>query len=51
MDQIGNVFMRRRGHNDSLPPVMAGSHIDTQPTGGMFDGKLRRAGRLEVVRR
>ena len=39
VDQIGNVFMRRAGRNNALPPVMAGSHIDTQPTGGKFDGK------------
>lgn len=34
IDKIGNCFMRRSGRNDSLPPVMTGSHIDTQPTGG-----------------
>ena len=35
---MGNVFARRAGEDDSLPPVMTGSHIDTQPTGGRFDG-------------
>src|SRR4051812_33817068 len=38
IDKIGNGFMRRAGRNDALPPVMTGSHIDTQPTGGKFDG-------------
>ena len=38
IDQIGNGFMRRAGRNNSLPPIMTGSHIDTQPTGGKFDG-------------
>jgi len=32
VDQIGNVFMRRPGRNPALPPIMTGSHIDTQPT-------------------
>ena len=38
VDAIGNVFARRPGRNNALPPVMTGSHIDTQPTGGKFDG-------------
>ncbi|GGY49917.1 Zn-dependent hydrolase [Pseudoduganella albidiflava] len=50
VDQIGNVFMRRAGTNDSLPPVMTGSHIDTQPTGGKFDGNYGVLAGLEVVR-
>ncbi len=33
VDEIGNVFARRAGRNPDLPPVMMGSHIDTQPTG------------------
>lgn len=33
VDRIGNVFMRRNGRDPTLPPVMTGSHIDTQPTG------------------
>jgi N-carbamoyl-L-amino-acid hydrolase len=37
-DAIGNMFIRRAGTNDSLPVVMTGSHLDTQPTGGKFDG-------------
>ncbi|TWI63447.1 N-carbamoyl-L-amino-acid hydrolase [Pseudoduganella lurida] len=50
IDQIGNVFMRRAGTNDALPPVMTGSHIDTQPTGGKFDGNYGVLAGLEVVR-
>src|SRR4051794_6577591 len=38
VDRIGNIFARRPGRNPELPPVMAGSHLDTQPTGGRFDG-------------
>ncbi|GAB3397188.1 Zn-dependent hydrolase [Massilia agilis] len=50
IDQIGNVFMRREGRNPSLPPVVTGSHIDTQPTGGKFDGNYGVLAGLEVVR-
>jgi N-carbamoyl-L-amino-acid hydrolase len=50
VDQIGNVFMRRAGRNNALPPVMTGSHIDTQPTGGKFDGNYGVLAGLEVVR-
>lgn len=50
IDQIGNVFMRRAGRNAALPPVMSGSHIDTQPTGGKFDGNYGVLAALEVVR-
>ena len=38
VDAIGNLFLRRKGSDDSLPAVMTGSHLDTQPTGGKFDG-------------
>jgi beta-ureidopropionase / N-carbamoyl-L-amino-acid hydrolase len=38
IDKIGNAFMRRAGRNNALPPIVTGSHIDTQPTGGKFDG-------------
>ena len=50
VDKIGNVFMRRAGRNAALPPVMSGSHIDTQPTGGKFDGNYGVLAALEVVR-
>ena len=50
IDRIGNVFMRRGGRRADLPPVMAGSHIDTQPTGGKFDGNYGVLAGLEVIR-
>ena len=50
IDKIGNVFMRRPGANNSLPPIVAGSHIDTQPTGGKFDGNYGVLAALEVIR-
>ena len=50
VDRIGNVFMRRAGRKADLPPVMAGSHIDTQPTGGKFDGNYGVLAGLEVIR-
>ena len=50
VDRIGNIFARRPGRNPGLPPVMAGSHLDTQPTGGRFDGAYGVMAGLEVVR-
>ncbi|AOZ08499.1 Zn-dependent hydrolase [Cupriavidus malaysiensis] len=50
VDQVGNIFGRRAGRNDALPPVMTGSHIDTQPTGGKFDGCYGVLAGLEVMR-
>ena len=50
VDQIGNIFMRRPGRRPDLPPIMTGSHIDTQPTGGKFDGNYGVLAGLEVVR-
>ena len=50
IDKIGNGFLRRAGRNDALPPVVTGSHIDTQPTGGKFDGNYGVLAGLEVVR-
>ncbi len=50
IDKIGNVFMRREGRNPKLPPIVTGSHIDTQPTGGKFDGNYGVLAGLEVVR-
>jgi N-carbamoyl-L-amino-acid hydrolase len=50
VDKIGNVFMRRRGRDNSLAPIVTGSHIDTQPTGGKFDGNYGVLAGLEVVR-
>src|SRR6202158_4956147 len=50
VDRIGNIFARRPGRNPDRPPVMAGSHLDTQPTGGRFDGAYGVMAGLEVVR-
>lgn len=49
VDQIGNVFGRRAGREDGLAPVMMGSHIDSVPTAGRFDGCLGVLGGLEVL--
>jgi len=50
VDAMGNMFARRPGDADWLAPVMMGSHLDTQPTGGKFDGALGVLGALELVR-
>ena len=50
VDGIGNIFARRPGRNPHLPPVMTGSHIDTQPTGGKFDGCFGVLAGVEVLR-
>ena len=50
VDEMGNMFARRPGRNPELPPVAAGSHLDTQPHGGKFDGVYGVLAALEVVR-
>ena len=50
IDQIGNIFARRKGKNNKLPAIVSGSHLDTQPTGGKYDGALGVLSALEVVR-
>lgn len=50
VDRIGNVYARRPGQNNELAPVMVGSHIDSVPTAGRFDGCLGVLGGLEIVR-
>jgi beta-ureidopropionase / N-carbamoyl-L-amino-acid hydrolase len=50
VDRIGNTIGRRAGKDSALAPVVAGSHIDSVPTGGAFDGALGVLGALEVVR-
>ncbi|KAJ4006181.1 hypothetical protein NW752_010828 [Fusarium irregulare] len=50
VDQMGNLFAIRSGKNNALPPVMMGSHLDTQPTGGRYDGILGVISGLEVLR-
>jgi N-carbamoyl-L-amino-acid hydrolase len=50
VDQMGNLFLRKAGSDNSLPPVIMGSHLDTQPTGGKFDGVYGVLAGLEVLR-
>jgi N-carbamoyl-L-amino-acid hydrolase len=50
VDRVGNMFARREGRDPSLPAVMTGSHLDTQPTGGRFDGVYGVLAGLEVLR-
>jgi N-carbamoyl-L-amino-acid hydrolase len=50
VDRMGNIFARRAGKNNDLPPVVCGSHLDTQPTGGKFDGVFGVLAGLEVIR-
>jgi beta-ureidopropionase / N-carbamoyl-L-amino-acid hydrolase len=50
VDRMGNVFARRAGRDANAAPVLTGSHADTQPTGGRYDGIYGVLGGLEVVR-
>jgi beta-ureidopropionase / N-carbamoyl-L-amino-acid hydrolase len=50
VDTMGNMFMTRPGTDPDALPVYMGSHLDTQPTGGKYDGVLGVLGALEVVR-
>jgi N-carbamoyl-L-amino-acid hydrolase len=50
VDQMGNMFARREGTDPDALPVYMGSHLDTQPTGGKYDGVLGVLGGLEVIR-
>ncbi len=50
VDTMGNVFMRRAGRVADAAPVVTGSHADSQPTGGRFDGIYGVLGGLEVIR-
>lgn len=50
VDQIGNIFLRREGRDPARKPIVMGSHIDTQPTGGKFDGNYGVLSGLEVLR-
>ena len=50
LDQMGNMFARREGTDPDALPVYVGSHLDTQPTGGKYDGVLGVLGGLEVIR-
>jgi N-carbamoyl-L-amino-acid hydrolase len=50
VDDMGNMFARRPGTRDDVPPIAFGSHLDTQPTGGKFDGALGVLAALEAMR-
>src|SRR6202044_2526939 len=50
VDEVGNMFARRPGRNNALAPIAMGSHLDTQPTGGKFDGGVGVLGALEALR-
>ncbi|WP_226782679.1 Zn-dependent hydrolase [Oceaniglobus trochenteri] len=50
LDQMGNMFARREGEDSEALPVYVGSHLDTQPTGGKYDGVLGVLGGLEIIR-
>jgi N-carbamoyl-L-amino-acid hydrolase len=50
VDRMGSMFAHRQGKDSSRPPVLLGSHLDSQPTGGKFDGALGVLGALEVIR-
>ena len=50
VDEMGTIFMTRAGTDPEALPVYVGSHLDTQPTGGKYDGVLGVLGALEVVR-
>jgi beta-ureidopropionase / N-carbamoyl-L-amino-acid hydrolase len=50
VDRMGNIFARREGSDSTRPPVITGSHLDSQPTGGRFDGVYGVLAGLEVVR-
>ena len=50
IDGIGNIFARRPGRDDTLAPVVMGSHLDTQINGGCYDGIAGVLGALEVCR-
>jgi len=49
VDQMGNIFARRPGENNDAPAIMIGSHLDSQPTGGKFDGVLGVLAGFEVL--
>ena len=50
LDTMGNMFARREGTDPNALPVMVGSHLDTQPTGGKYDGVVGVLGGLEIIR-
>ena len=50
VDELGSMFFLRKGIDNELKPVVIGSHLDTQPTGGKYDGVLGVLAGLEIIR-
>lgn len=50
MDEVGNIFATRPGKNNDIPPIGLGSHLDTQPAGGKYDGIVGVLSALEVLK-
>lgn len=50
IDAMGNIFATRPGQNNGIPPIGLGSHLDTQPTGGKYDGILGVCCAIEVLK-
>ncbi len=50
VDRLGNMALRREGRDSARPPVLVGSHLDTQPSGGKFDGPYGVLAGLEILR-
>ena len=50
LDTMGNMFAMRAGEDEGALPVYVGSHLDTQPTGGPYEGVLGVRGGLELIR-
>ena len=50
IDELGTMYATLPGTDPALPPIAIGSHLDTQPTGGKFDGVIGVLGGLEVLR-
>lgn len=50
VDAVGNIFATRPGTNNALPPIAMGSHLDTQPAGGKYDGLVGVHAALEVLK-
>ncbi|MCY4215909.1 MAG: M20 family metallo-hydrolase [Flavobacteriaceae bacterium] len=49
VDSMGNIFVRLEGLDHTLPPILFGSHLDSQPTGGKYDGSLGVLAGLELI--
>ncbi|KAI5122147.1 hypothetical protein M0805_000794 [Coniferiporia weirii] len=50
IDEVGNIFATRPGKNNALPPIGMGSHLDTQPAGGKYDGIVGVLSALEALK-